>query len=55
MFQSAFKADPMSRSEGLRYRRTVLEKGSSEDEMKFLSEFLGRPPRADALYEDLGL
>ena len=45
----------MNRSEGLRYRHTVLEKGSSEDEMAFLTEFLGRAPRADALYEDLGL
>lgn len=45
----------MSRDNGLRYRKNIIEKGSSEDEMKMLTDFLGRPPNATALYKELGL
>lgn len=55
MFYSVFKSDPMNAKEGRRYRYTVLEKGGSQDEMKSLVEFLGREPKADAFYEELGL
>lgn len=55
MFYSVFKADPMNPKEGRRYRYTVLEKGGSQDEMKTLVEFLGREPKTDAFYEELGL
>lgn len=55
MFASAFQVDPMSREQGLRYRRTVIGKGSSEDEMKMLVEFLGRAPERRAFYKGLGL
>ena len=55
MFYSVFKADPMNAKEGRRYRHTVLEKGGSQDEMKTLVEFLGREPKMDAFYEELGL
>jgi len=55
MFHTAFASDPMNKEQGLRYRNAVIGKGSSEDEMKMLTDFLGRPPNAKALYEELGL
>jgi metallopeptidase MepB len=55
MFYTAFKANPMNGTEGRRYRHTVLEKGGSQDEMKTLEDFLGRPPKPDAFYKELGL
>ena len=55
MFYSVFKANPMNGTEGRRYRHMVLEKGGSQDEMKTLVDFLGREPKADAFYEELGL
>lgn len=53
MFRAAFSGDPMNRAQGLRYRRMVLEKGSSEDEMGFLQAFLSRRPNIDALRTEL--
>jgi metallopeptidase MepB len=55
MFYSVFKKDPMSKSEGRRYRHMVLEKGGSQEEMLTLEAFLGRKPSTKAFYEDLGL
>lgn len=55
MFYTIFKSNPMDPEQGRRYRRTVLEKGGSQDEMKSLTEFLGREPKTEAFYKDLGL
>lgn len=55
MFYTVFKSDPMNGKEGRRYRHVVLERGGSQDEMKTLTEFLGREPKTDAFYEELGL
>lgn len=55
MFSTAFSADPMSREVGMRYRRSVLEKGGSVDEMSLLTEFLGRKPNAHAFHDELGI
>ena len=55
MFYTVFKKDPMDAKEGRRYRHTVLEKGGSQDEMTTLIQFLGREPKTDAFYEELGL
>lgn len=55
MFFAAFKDDPMNGSQGRRYRHTLLAKGASEDEMKTLVDFLGREPKTEAFYDDLGL
>ncbi|KAJ5445081.1 Peptidase M3A/M3B [Penicillium cf. griseofulvum] len=55
MFYTVFKDDPMNKAAGRRYRYQVLEKGGSQDEMKTLTEFLGREPQTDAFYKDLGL
>ncbi|KAH0345824.1 zincin, partial [Aureobasidium melanogenum] len=55
MFCSIFKDDPMNAVQGRRYRRTMLEKGASVDEMTTLVEFLGREPSAEAFYKDMSL
>ncbi|OQO10083.1 hypothetical protein B0A48_04439 [Cryoendolithus antarcticus] len=53
MFATVFKQDPMSKEAGLRYRRTVLENGSSVDEGELLESLLGRAPNTDALFESI--
>lgn len=55
MFYTIFKENPMDPEQGRRYRTMVLEKGGSQDEMKSLTEFLGREPKTEAFYKDLGL
>jgi len=40
---------------GRKYRKTVLERGGSRDEMENLIEFLGRKPSTEAFYKDLGV
>ena len=55
MFYSVFAKDPMNPKEGRRYRHMVLEKGGSQEEMKTLQDFLGREPKADAFYKELGI
>ncbi|WEW59586.1 metalloendopeptidase [Emydomyces testavorans] len=55
IFYTVFKENPMNRKEGRRYRYTVLEKGGSQEEMETLKEFLGREPKPDAFYKELGL
>ncbi len=40
---------------GLRYRREILEPGGTVEPEDLLINFLGRPARSDAFYEDLGL
>lgn len=55
MFHSIFEKDPMNGTEGRRYRRAVLEKGGSQDEMVTLEQFLGRKPSTEPFYKELGL
>lgn len=55
MFFSHFAKDPMNQSEGRRYRKEILEKGGSRDEMESLKAFLGREPSSEAFYRELGL
>jgi metallopeptidase MepB len=55
MFHTVFKQDPMNPEAGRRYRRMVLEKGGSQDEVMMLESFLGRKVRTDAFYRELGL
>lgn len=40
---------------GMKWRREVLERGSSEDEMKLLTNFLGRKPSNKAFLKELGV
>ena len=55
MFYSVFAKDPMNGREGRRYRREVLEKGGSRDEMETLKAFLGREPSKEAFFKELGI
>ncbi|THY43363.1 metallopeptidase MepB [Aureobasidium pullulans] len=55
MFDTTFKRDAMDANEGKRYRRIMLERGGSVDEMETLLEFLGREPSNDAFYQELGV
>lgn len=55
IFYTIFKDEPMNAAAGRRYRYAVLEKGGSQDEMKTLTDFLGREPKTDAFYKDLGM
>lgn len=55
MFYSVFKTDPMDNEQGRRYRKSVLEYGSSRDELESLTEFLGREPNSQAFYQELGI
>ncbi len=45
----------MDPEQGRRYRKMILEKGGSEDENEILKAFLGRPPKGDAFYQELGI
>ncbi len=40
---------------GMRWRKEVLEKGSSEEEMKLITNFLGRKPSNKAFLKELGV
>jgi len=55
MFYAAFKKAPMNGEEGRRYRKIVLDRGGSKDEMEVLIEFLGREPNSKAFLEELGI
>lgn len=55
MFYTFFKENPMDPEQGRRYRKMILEKGGSEDENEILKAFLGRPPKGDAFYQELGI
>lgn len=55
MYYSKFMKNPMDTREGRRYRRMVLEKGGSQHEMETLVQYLGRQPKMEAFYKELGL
>lgn len=55
MYHSRFSENPMDPAEGRRYRKLVLGKGGSIEEMELLKEFLGREPNTEAFYKELGL
>lgn len=53
LWVSHFKADPMDKNTGLRYRQHVLQPGGSQPELKSLSNFLGREPNDEAYYSEV--
>ncbi|KAG7855781.1 hypothetical protein KL939_004245 [Ogataea angusta] len=55
IFYTKFKEDPFNVKSGLEYRRKVLEKGGSQEEMDLLVDLLGRNPSSDAFLQELGL
>jgi Zn-dependent oligopeptidase len=53
-FLHAFKSAPdglLDRDMSRRYRRTILEVGSTKTAIEMCTDFLGRPPNADAFYK----
>lgn len=53
MFESVFRADPMSPALGAKYREHILGPGGSRDEMDSLVAFLGRKPNNEAFLKQL--
>jgi thimet oligopeptidase len=52
---SRFENNPMDKKIGMEYRTKILEKGSTQDFMEYLVDFLGREPNQEAFLRDLGL
>lgn len=59
MFYSNFAANGnggvLDPEQGMRWRREVLEKGGSRDEMEGIKRFLGREAQPEAFMRELGL
>jgi len=55
MYYTKFKENPLSTEAGLHYRNTVIGKGGSVDGFDMLQNFLGREPKTDAFFLELGL
>jgi Zn-dependent oligopeptidase len=55
MFSEFKKKGIMNTALGLRYRKEVLEKASTKEEIDMLRAFLGREPNSDAFLKSLGL
>lgn len=53
LYQTAFAMDPMNAEVGKKYRRSILEPGSSVLEADTLKSFLGRMPNPEAHYKEL--
>jgi thimet oligopeptidase len=50
---SVFKKEGIFSGAGMRYRKAILERGSSRPEMESLKDFLGREPNAEAFIAKL--
>ncbi|KAG5362880.1 Saccharolysin [Yarrowia sp. B02] len=55
IYYTRFKDDPMSTKSGLDYRKAILDRGGSRDEIEGLKEVLGREPNNDAFLKELGI
>jgi len=55
MFTRFKRGGILSKNIGMQYRREILEKGSSVEEMELLKKFLGRKPNNKAFLKELGL
>lgn len=55
MFSVFQKSGLMDDQTGVRFRKEILERGSSRDEMNSLETFLGRPLQEEAFFKDLGI
>ncbi len=55
MFQRFEQLGLLNPKAGMYYRKKILSKGGTEDEMQMLRDYLGRAPRMDAFLRHLGL
>jgi thimet oligopeptidase len=55
MFSEFEKNGVLDSATGMRYRNIILAKGSSEEPMDLVKEFLGREPNNEAFMKSLGL
>jgi len=55
MFSVFKKNGVMDTATGIKYRREILEKGSTAPEIEMVEKFLGRKPNSDAFLESLGI
>ncbi len=55
MFSVFQKNGVMDNVTGIRYRKTILEKGATEEEIDLLRTFLGREPNSAAFLKSLGI
>lgn len=53
IYASYFKTDPLDKEAGIKYRREVLERGSSVKEAEILEKFLGRKFSFDPFFDEL--
>lgn len=55
MFSIFKKKGVMDTATGIKYRKGILEKGSTVPEIEMVEQFLGRKPNSDAFLESLGI
>ena len=55
MFSVFQKNGVMDSATGIKYRKEILEKGSTAQEIEMVEKFLGRKPNSDAFLESLGI
>ncbi|HEY6141973.1 MAG TPA: M3 family metallopeptidase [Flavobacterium sp.] len=55
MFSIFKKNGVMDVATGIKYRKEILEKGSTKTEMEMVEKFLGRKPNSEAFLETLGI
>ena len=55
MFSVFKKNGVMDTATGIKYRKEILEKGSTVEEIDMVEKFLGRKPNSDAFLESLGI
>ena len=56
LFETAGSKNILTNKEiGMKWRNEVLEKGSTEDEMKLIKNFLGRKPSQKAFLKEIGI
>ncbi|KAI0013005.1 hypothetical protein F4779DRAFT_565105 [Xylariaceae sp. FL0662B] len=53
LFESTFAEDPRNQVAWEGYRRGILEKGGSRDELAIMEEFLGHPPSPRTLLRSI--
>lgn len=55
MFSVFTKNGVMDKATGIRYRKQILEKAATSQEIDMVEKFLGRKPNSDAFLESLGI